>query len=278
MHYTGNIKEFKRLSKDDVIRLAPSVITEEPYHDLSVKYSNISTMTILESLMQENWYAIQAEEMRCNKKDREGYQKHMIRLQNDYLITIQDSGLPSFLNTILINSHDGRSAYIFHAGIYRQVCSNGLIVGNSFQDIHLKHQGIDDMMVKKASQELLELLPGVSTKVTQMQNIFLNYSERALFADSAKMLIAPEATTSIAPIELLSARHKEDMGQTNLWNVFNDVQENIIKGGIKVTRMTVKGERSKKSREVKAIDRKVNLNKALWTLAEKMQELKLLQN
>ena len=58
-------------------------------------------------------------------------------------------------------------------------------------------------------------------------------------------------------------------------NSNNVVQENIIKGGIHGYRTDDHGRICRaKSRGVKAIDQNVKLNRALWTLAEKMAELK----
>jgi len=49
------------------------------------------------------------------------------------------------------------------------------------------------------------------------------------------------------------------------------VQENVIKGG-QLTGYSDKGRRQK-TRPVRSIDRDLKLNKAMWSLAEKMKEL-----
>jgi len=57
----------------------------------------------------------------------------------------------------------------------------------------------------------------------------------------------------------------------DLWTTFNTVQENLIRGGLRGR--TAKGNRTS-TRAVKGVSENVRLNKALWTLAEKMAQLK----
>jgi hypothetical protein len=72
----------------------------------------------------------------------------------------------------------------------------------------------------------------------------------------------------------LKERRYDDKGH-DLWSVYNVVQENIIKGGVQGQKLGSNGRiRRQKTRAVKAIDRDVKLNKALWLLTEKMAECK----
>ena len=66
-----------------------------------------------------------------------------------------------------------------------------------------------------------------------------------------------------------------DQKDSDLFTVFNVIQENLIKGGIRGYRLNKYGYTTRtKTREVKAIDQNVKLNRALWTLTEKMMEMK----
>jgi hypothetical protein len=68
-------------------------------------------------------------------------------------------------------------------------------------------------------------------------------------------------------------KRKED-NKRDLWTTFNVVQENLIKGGVKIWKTEGK-KRKVKSRQVTAINEDVRLNKALWILAEEMKQIKL---
>ena len=70
---------------------------------------------------------------------------------------------------------------------------------------------------------------------------------------------------------MLTIRRREDTGN-DLWSVFNRVQENTVRGGLRF-RNEETGRRNR-TREVKGIDQNIRLNRALWELAEKMASLK----
>ena len=42
---------------------------------------------------------------------------------------------------ILLNSHDGSSSYQMIPGMFRFVCTNGLVCGTSFGEIRVPHKG-----------------------------------------------------------------------------------------------------------------------------------------
>ncbi len=62
-----------------------------------------------------------------------------------------------------------------------------------------------------------------------------------------------------------------DDRKSDLWSIFNRVQENLVKGGL--TGRTANGRRQR-TRPVQGIDQNLRLNRALWMLAEGMRQLK----
>ena len=74
----------------------------------------------------------------------------------------------------------------------------------------------------------------------------------------------------VTAAQLIEARRREDLGHT-LWTTFQRVQENVIRGG--QPGRSAQGRRLQ-TRPVGSIDRGVNLNRALWMLAEEMRKLK----
>ena len=74
--------------------------------------------------------------------------------------------------------------------------------------------------------------------------------------------------------QLLAPRWEDDAGD-DLWRTFNRVQENAIRGGRTAWgRHAQTRPRRVTSREVTGIDGDMRLNRALWTLTERMAELK----
>ena len=80
--------------------------------------------------------------------------------------------------------------------------------------------------------------------------------------------------TPITAQQLLNPRRHADIG-SSLWQTFNVIQENVIRGGLSAMGRDAQNRpRRVSTREVRGIDGDVKLNKALWQLAERMAELK----
>lgn len=106
----------------------------------------------------------------------------------------------------------------------------------------------------------------------------MNSDEQNIFANAAHLLrfgnADGETSTPIKPEQLLIPRRYDDRAN-DLWTVFNSVQENCIKGGLRgMIRDEFGRPRRVKSRAVNGIDQDIKLNKALWTLSQRMAELK----
>jgi len=269
----SQINQVRELSLDEVINYAPSIVTTVGSNNLSNIYSPINTIDIIEMLSNDHWYPVKAEEVKAQKQEKKGFQKHLIRFQNDNL-QFKDENI----ECILTNSHDGLSSYQFMLGVFRFVCSNGLIVGDTFNKIKLRHVGLEQSMVENASKSMLDYAPQLNQNMAIMKDIDLNPVEKDIFAESAKMLLFPKDELKDIPLknsDLLVTRRYKDVTRT-LWDTFNTVQENVTKGKL---RYYVKNEETgrterKRTRQIKAIDRNVSINRALWNLADKMKEIK----
>ena len=82
----------------------------------------------MEGLREANWAPVHVEEQRPRKVERLGFQKHLLRFrQVEQMQTLDEWNL----ELVLLNSHDAGRAYQLHAGIYRRICSNGLVVSEA---------------------------------------------------------------------------------------------------------------------------------------------------
>ena len=190
---------------------------------------------------------------------------HMIRLLPVYLIRKDEAN-----EVVLINSHDGTSSYQMLSGVFRYVCHNGMVLGDTVEDIRVPHRGnvIDNVI--EATYTIKDQFDSVNGSIETMKSLPLSSGEELAFARAALELKYDDPTKApIGPEALLSARRSEDRGGT-LWNSFNRVQENIIKGGLHGYNR--RGRTT--TREVKSIDNNGKLNRALWVLADEMAKLK----
>lgn len=264
------------LSNEEIQRLAPSAFAGQPYHEMSDKYAFIPTATIIDKMRQEGFMPVMASQSTVKLADKRNFTKHMIRFRNvnSNLSKVGDSDLEQ----ILINAHDGSSRYILMCGVFVLVCGNGLVVSDGMvQSIRIKHIGDVIGDVISGSFNLIDQAPKIDQQIKLWRTITLSPVNQIDMAVEAHKLRYPNqesmSALAIKPETLLKARRYDDNG-SDLWSTFNRIQENTVRGGVKgfvrggfrLHRRTV--------REVKGIDQNVDLNKALWTLAEKMAESK----
>jgi hypothetical protein len=260
-------------SDTDLQILAPSIFTETYSPNRTEKYKQIKTIVIINLLRDNGWKPVFANTKRANKIDNKLYNKHLIafkKQEGNNWLSIKDDLYPEI---ILTNSHDGTASYQIQAGLFRTVCANGLVVADSlFNAIKIKHIGFDPEKVIDASYSVIDNIPRLTQSVDRFSSIELSDTEQRTYAMSA--LIAKhnpetqEEIKTLRPESVLMSRRSED-NKNDLWTTFNRVQENLLKG----KRHEIVG--GSKSREIKSIDKNIALNKALWTLTEKMAELKL---
>jgi uncharacterized protein DUF932 len=220
-----------------------------------------------------NWSVVKASQSSTRDEARKGFTKHMLRFRaNDTRLTAVGDSL---LEVVLINSHDGSSQYSLQAGVFRLVCSNGMVIADSLIDaIKIRHTGNVIEMVIDGSARILENTPKVQDVISTWKQITLSTPEQRLLAESAHSLRFDE-NSAIRPEQLLNPRRRDDAG-SDLWSTFNRIQEHTIKGGDRAYDRNADSGRGRRvrSREVKNISGNVSVNKALWSLAEKMAELK----
>lgn len=263
----------RSLELSDLRGFAPSVFAESPHARTSGRYSFLPTSSILSGMAEEGWLPVAAQEQLVRDQSREGFQKHMLRFAHRDDLQKPGAERPEI---VVVNSHDRSSAYQLHAGIFRFVCCNGLVVcDETFQRISITHLGFEPSKVIEASVRIAEGIPAIMEGLGEMKALTLTDGEREAFAESAAILrYGSLESAPVRPFKLLEPRRYEDSGK-DAWRTLNAVQENVTKGGQKdYAKKKADGHRMPKSRAVKGIDGNVGLNKALWHLAERMTELR----
>jgi hypothetical protein len=240
---------------------------------VSNKYSFIPTTRVINTLASLNWYPVRAEQVNVRKEAHQGYQKHLIRFRNDSISMIQGENFPEI---VLTNSHNGLASFCIMAGIFRLVCSNGLIVANStFASHKIKHMGYTDNKVKLAVDNVVENIPKIAGKVNQYQEIELTPDEQGIYALAALTVKYGEQALQEREFDVnrLLRPYRYEDNKPTLWHTYNNIQEKFINGG-KFEINKEKQWKRKKTRVTKNINENVRVNQALWLLTEKMAELK----
>ncbi|EBR8156137.1 DUF945 domain-containing protein [Salmonella enterica subsp. enterica serovar Newport] len=262
----GRINQIRRdrpLTHEELMQYTPSVFGEDKHTSRSEKYTYIPTITLLDNLRREGFEPFFACQSRVRDPGRRDYTKHMLRLRRAGQITGRQ--VPEI---IILNSHGGESSFQLLPGIWRQVCANGLVCGQSFGEIRVPHRGNIAEKVIEGAYEVLGVFDRVEEKRDAMQSLLLPPPARQALANAALTYRFGEEHQPVTTDQILTPRRREDYGQ-DLWTVWNTLQENLLKGGL--PGRTAQGKRTH-TRAVKGIDGDVRLNRALWVMAEQMQQ------
>jgi len=284
------------MSEEMIHEAAPSVFTERPHQGTSQKYAFIPTMRVVNELQNQGWVPVLAREQTVREEGRRGFQRHEIRFQHrdrmGRLVKV-DTHAPGYHHVIhnseeavpeivLTNSHDGFSSFQIMAGLFRQVCANGLVIADALlSSCQIRHIGYTDQAVRNASDYMLAHVPQVMGKIEEYKNVALSEQEQLALATSAA---AAKWNVDIAglpfePVRLLHAKRVEDQG-TSLWHTFNRVQENLIRGGVRYMKIDQDQNtgrrkfRRMQTRPVTGVKEDIRINRALWLLAENMKRIK----
>ncbi len=261
------LRSDRPLSNEQIRAAVPSIFAETPHESRSERYSYIPTATVLSKLRKEGFEPFMVCQTRVRNEDRRDHTKHLIRLRHASQINGSEAN-----EIILLNSHDGSSSYQMLAGMFRFVCHNGLVCGDTFADVRVPHKGDITDQVIEGAYEVLQGFEQVHRSRETMRAITLEEGEQEIFARSALALKYddPNKPTPVTESQLLMPRRYEER-KPDLWSTFNRVQENFIKGGLNVR---ASNGRQQRTRAVQGIDQNLKLNRALWMLAEGMQQLK----
>ena len=292
MRMGGNVND----RQVDLNRFA-SVMATDHSAGTSGKYSFIPTTRVVDILERHNWLPSNVQEKRALKEGTRGFQTHLIRFRqpdNMQLARVVGDLIPEI---VLKNAHDGTAAFILMAGIFRLVCSNGMIVADSMFASHkIRHIGFQDQNVIDAVFSVTESTPKIMGRVNEFKQIELDKPEQVLLGEAALVAKYGEPGEGEAPLAqrydverlVRPIRTQDRISQdynaprNTLWNTYNVVQEKLIEKGGRFARKeyepahgyTSGGFKTVKARGVKSVSENVRINQALWLITERMFELK----
>ncbi|MDT7367298.1 DUF932 domain-containing protein [Citrobacter freundii] len=263
----GRVNQVRRdrpLTHEELMQFVPSVFSEDKHESRSERYTYIPTITLLDNLQSEGFRPFFACQTRVRDESKREHTKHMLRLRREGQITGKQ--VPEI---ILLNSHDGSSSYQMLPGLFRSVCSNGLVCGESFGEVRVPHKGSVVERVIEGAYEVLGVFDRVEEKQDAMQSLLLPPPAQQALAKAALTYRFGEEHQPVTESQLLAPRRWQDESG-DLWTTYQRIQENLIKGGL--YGHNAKGGRMH-TRAIKGIDGDVKLNRALWVMAENMLQL-----
>ena len=220
-----SIKQDKNefLTKEQIREIAPSVFTAKADKKTTSKhYVHIPTEKVIDDMTALGWGVVDAKQVKARKG--QGYQKHMVVFGNDDLRIDGQDGDTVMPRILMTNSHDGKNAFTFQAGLYRLVCSNGLVIADAeFASLKIRHMGYDLDELSTVINEIVEKLPLTVECMNKLKAKKLSQEEKEKFALEAIGLRFDTKNKNFEIQELLEPTRVEDKGD-DMWSVYNLIQ------------------------------------------------------
>jgi len=232
-----------------------------PSEHVSGRYSFISTARFIED-MKSFGYALEA-----TRQPKRGMGMHSMTFSHPSLPNLE--GLR--MRILATNSHNGTSAFNLYVKVEVQVCSNGLVAFRDDADASTRivHRGYTVDKVGLAIQAVNSKVNATLEQIKVLQAVDVTPTRGVAFIRAAAELrdAKPFRLTDLADV-----RHAEQQNNT-AWNVFNRVQESLIRGGYKTieeytdSTNTVHRIPGRRAKEVTAVKDRLRINRSLWQLA-----------
>lgn len=254
----------KTLTINEAIELAPAIGSSAPHSKTSGTYQFVSTRNILEQVTDQGWMITGA-----SAQGRSPHAQHRVTLVHQKDLSLCDdpsNNQDGILRIELFNSHNLTKRFMMAMGYFKFACSNGLIVASGpAETIRTKHRFSDNRLeqIMEQIETVSERFPKVLEIIEGFKKRHMSENEQRSFAEYAikgRYLYRQSLPKKFSDLNdmsqrVLHSRRIEDDGDS-VWEVYNRVQENIVRG--------IEGY----SRPMRGYGDSVRVNQLLWKGAE----------
>lgn len=243
--------------------VVPALYATQPHSNMSDRYAYANTRELIEPLLKRGWRVGTAGQAKTRAHEKLSTTNFMLSLFHPSHTLEHVASQPRI---IVQDSHDGTKALRINLGIFRYVCANGLIIGDSLYHRRIKHNSND--IIGDALMAFDETIESVDKlkQLTERLSHTITIDRMVSFAEDAYHIRYTDDPTDgrkFNPNRLLYTRRTEDSYRT-AWNVFNVVQENLLKGGQQYYTSSM---RKSTIREITSIHESTRVNQELFDLA-----------
>lgn len=263
----------KPIEDTELPYVLPQHLNREVYEKRTKAYDLFESDTIIQNLERMDFVVRDAITQKSHGENggEKSMTRHLYRLCRR-----TDFGKTELPELVVVNSHNGACSLRVYTGYFRLICSNGMICGGQ-EKLRIRHMG-------HTMEEVLAAIRGVADGFSQYYDEVDAFKAKILtdgeIRDFGRKANEIRVAIGLRPVDddmaLLSPRRAEDAGN-DLWSVFNRTQENLMKGGLELTRNAEKWRkegdrmvrtRNRQTRPIRNIVQNVGANTRLWTLAE----------
>jgi len=267
---------------------APAAFSTKPIEGVSDRYGHVTTLDAVNKLERAGWLPVQAAQTSSRTKKAREHTKHLIAFAREGDIGAGE-GRPEI---VLYNSSDRSSALKLYAGYFRWICSNSLVSGSGFESklIHNKSQiSSFDTLLDNTFENLTRSSENIKLmQETQITNDHAYHLAELAAATRWKSLKSvqfgsghdiPAGTywTNQTLSSLLSRKRYQDNPidrvlntKHSLWEVFNRIQEGVMRSGASVASITEKSPMGseRRARSIASVSQAIKINRNLWDICE----------
>lgn len=268
----SNFKHLQAMSKNEIGRVAPSVLAPTAMPGVSERYQFVSTGDLLDTLGQAGYLPVAAGQAKARSDDGRTYSKHVVRMVHELNMDGRHLKVGDVIPQIVLhNSHNRTSAFQLSIGLFRLWCANGCAASiGDFESVRVLHTDpkIHDHIIDgtKLITELTEST--VLPYVKKMTGFELTMAQAREFAEAASALKNKGEVRESEIDGLLDCRREEDAKMT-FWNVYNRIQENAVRGGF---RFLNRQGQNIQSKGIQSVERDLDFNMNLWRLGARALE------
>lgn len=269
----SNSRSNNYMTETELRKACPVAFKTGPTNpNVSDKYVHASTIDVVRDMERLGWKPVAAKQARERKGGSGIRSFHMIAFENPNVSITRGGETEAMVRVILTNSHDGFNSFKFMCGLFRFVCSNGLVVSDmEFANISIRHINYDFNELKIVVGDMIEKIPQVVARMNAMTQVSLTDAQKVELAketyrirkgiEEGEKVDVDDATIH----DILTPVRDEDKSN-DLWTIFNLCQEKMIRGGFKVVG---KNGKPRKQRSITSIKKDIDLNAQLWTVASR---------
>ena len=264
------------MSEADIRSRAPAAFSVTKADHLTDRYQSLQTSSLLPLMADYGYFPVQAAQTRPRRLSDMLKVHASVSEHRHHLISFaraEDLQRPDRPEVTLFNSHNGSGAVRLFAGIYRMICSNGIVIGSGTEAriYHSKSamSGFEDML-----RQVVRNVPEVLATMERMKGVVVSYEQARQMAENAvalrwKRYDGGDEKGSFynndTVLGALKAKRIEDMSY-DLYTVFNRIQENVMRGNAFVKSVTTSEPHGimRKARPVNSVKAHTDLNAKLW--------------
>lgn len=202
------------------------ILSREKHPFLTDAYEFVDTQDVIKELDCYGFVPVKHAITKARNPLAQPYAKHTVAFQREDAEPNANGVIPQLH---MINSYNGSTSLRFEFGMLRLVCSNGLVMRDGkTEGFRMKHDNIHtgiDSVVEQLQNSFYD-------KQVMIQHLMLSHMSKDTAIELARRAIVDRFDRELEELDynkMVTPTRYED-SSPNAWNIFNIIQERIIKG------------------------------------------------